>query len=477
MAWLYNIIKNGTLVDNQIYSARAGELCNQRFERNIKLYQKKPGEHYKIWNDESKLWQSLSIISNSLEKVSKENIVLLNDRNYEHNTENNLIKLAGMNARNFTLTTGNLIGFVKSGEYSVKISSRFGDSFLHYIIADADGFLELKDWGGDKASDGFEWLLIYLWKIKLMKAYRLGLPKAYVSKEERLNKVRGRINVNTYFQGSYDGKYQCQYREHSYHNPANLLIAETFNKLKGDPFLNDMHFIHHTFLSAVDGERAKARQLADTPHFTNPFYSDYNTVIDLSKRILQDELADFGEQSDTSAFLFDVSMLFEYFIRKLLTRHGFSLADKYSEQLTVPTGSIGRYERKLEPDIVFDYEGRAYIFDVKYKYFDFVYGVKREDLFQLHTYIGQYSNLQDIGGCGFIYPLSEEKWEENELDKKGNLLHTTLKQGGKEIPFHILFLKIPKNNKVVEEKKETFVQNFQENCRRLLEIISQKVIS
>ena len=31
-----------------------------------------------------------------------------------------------------------------------------------------------------------------------------------------------------------------------------------------------------------------------------------------------------------------------------------------------------------------------YVFDVKYKAFDTVYGVKREDLFQLHTYIGQY---------------------------------------------------------------------------------------
>ena len=52
-------------------------------------------------------------------------------------------------------------------------------------------------------------------------------------------------------------------------------------------------------------------------HFTNPFYKEYNDVIDLSKLILRDELSDFGEKSDSSAFFFDVSMLFEYFVRKL----------------------------------------------------------------------------------------------------------------------------------------------------------------
>ena len=51
------------------------------------------------------------------------------------------------------LDTGNLIGFVKRGDYALKISSRFGDRFLQYIIADADGFLELKDVGGKNDAD------------------------------------------------------------------------------------------------------------------------------------------------------------------------------------------------------------------------------------------------------------------------------------------------------------------------------------
>jgi hypothetical protein len=96
---------------------------------------------------------------------------------YEHNTDDGFITINGTDSRNFTLNTGNLIGFVKRGEYSLKVGSRFGDAFLRYIIADADGFLEMENIGGENNTEGYEWLLAYLWNIKLKKAYRLGIPK------------------------------------------------------------------------------------------------------------------------------------------------------------------------------------------------------------------------------------------------------------------------------------------------------------
>ena len=57
-----------------------------------------------------------------------------------------------------------MIGLVKRGNYSLKISSRFGNEFLKFIIADADGFLEIKNMGGERElEDGYMWLLAYLW--------------------------------------------------------------------------------------------------------------------------------------------------------------------------------------------------------------------------------------------------------------------------------------------------------------------------
>ena len=112
----------------------------------------------------------------------------------------------------------------------------------------------------------------------------------------------------------------------------------------------------------------------------------------------------FGEEKDTSAFLFDVSMLFEYFIRKLLIRGGIPLLSKSERIPEIPTGSFEDYTRRLEPDIVFESNGGFYVFDVKYKTYDHRYGVKREDLFQLHTYIGQYGNDRPIKGMWIYLP-------------------------------------------------------------------------
>ena len=133
-------------------------------------------------------------------------------------------------------------------------------------------------------------------------------------------------------------------------------------------------------------------------------------------------------------------MLFEYFIHKLLLRNGFAI-DSKSKDVKIPTGQP-RYQRNLEPDIVFEDNGNTYVFNVKYKNFDKRYGVNREDLFQLHTYIGQWGNKRQVKGCGFIYPLKEEKY--NQMFPAGEGITTQhLKIMDNEIPFHILFLKIP----------------------------------
>jgi len=225
----------------------------------------------------------------------------------------------------------------------------------------------------------------------------LGLPKQYISKTRTLNKVKGTVHALDYFISKEQAKYKCTYREHSYNNPTVRLIASVFELLKGNILISDMHQIRSSFLIATEGIKKNRTELLATKNEANPFYQEYNEVITLSKRILKNDVATFGELSDTSAFLFDVSMLFEYFIKKLLVRNEFKMLSKFNGTLTIETGT---YQRKLRPDLLFEDDNGFYVFDVKYKSFDKRYGVKREDLFQLHTYIGQYGNSHSIKGCG-----------------------------------------------------------------------------
>ena len=472
MAWLYNILRDGTLLDNQTYWAKDGTFTNQRFKTPFVLEQRGYRAWEQFWNNDAQIWHFLNCasveVSESLKSLSTDSIVLFNEREYQHNTSDEFMSLHGTDARNFCLATGNIIGHVKKGDYSLKISSRFGDEFLRYIIADADGFLELQDYGGQAPEGDYEWLLVYLWLIKLKRACRLGLPKAYVSKTETMPRARGSICPVEYRLQGERAIYKCTYREHSYCNPATMLISETFNqlfkKLEEYAFLREAHALRNSFQVATEGKRGNPKELFATPHFTNPFYSDYNGLIDLSKQILRNKGTDFGEKSDTSAFLFDVSMLFEYFVRKLIKRSGAQLQGKEDRRLDIPAGRRGKRTRRIEPDLVFEMDGRICVLDVKYKTYDFHGGVRREDLFQLHTYVGQCSNHYDIALCGLIYPISEERWDAEGLKKTKGMIKDTFCQSGRQIPFHVFFLKVPAVGMC-------FQQEFSKSCADFIEAI------
>jgi hypothetical protein len=473
--WLFNILKDGTLVDNQSYSVNKGVLVNRRLRTPIVLNARDGGGWKYPYNDEFSIWHFLNSVSREIEKKLAENIanalVLFNDEDYEHNTNGGFVTVSGTDARNFTLNTGNLIGYVKRGEYSLKICSRFGDAFLRYIIADADGFLELEDCGGESHQIGYEWLLAYLWNIKFKRAYRLGLPKAYITKNERISRVRGAIDTIDYFSNRTTGKYLCSYREHSYDSPATSLFIAAYEAVEKYSFCHGTRNIYNAFVAANQGVKRSRSEIIHTSHFTNPFYTDYNVLIDLSKKIIANYGADFASQNDSSAFFFDISMLFEYFIRKLLNRAGLRLLSKFEQRLEIPAGAFGIYRRKLEPDLVIEHGGGLYIFDVKYKSFDPRYGVKREDLFQMHTYIGQYGNSALIKGCGFIYPVSEDKWISLNLDKSAGLISDVIQQQSRAIPFHVLFLKIPDN------KSLDFNRLMSEQCHLFINTILSKILS
>ena len=319
----------------------------------------------------------------------------------------------------------------------------------------------MKDVGGKIDADDYEWLLAYLWNIKFKRTYRLGLPKAYITRNERTSKVRGYIDPVDFFQNKISGKYLCSYREHSYNSPAVSLFIKAYETVKHNSFCRPSRNIYNSFVAANQGFKRSRQEILNTKPFSNPFYSDYNVLIDLSKRVIQYGGLSFGEEKDTSAFLFDVSMLFEYFIRKLLNRGGIQLLSKSEKIHKIPTGSFGEYTRRLEPDIVFESNGGFYVFDVKYKTYNGQDGVKREDLFQLHTYIGQYANDGPIKGCGFIYPMPDDQLEESH-----RVIPDFLRQQNKEIPFYVVFLPIPnishdQFNNDMKKQCDMFVKKFQ----------------
>ncbi|MBL7473095.1 5-methylcytosine restriction system specificity protein McrC [Robertkochia sediminum] len=460
--WLYEILKGGTLVDNQKYYVSEGVLNRRNSNKTIYLKEKKHREWSKVFNNNEKVWDFLIRLDGKFSTEEPNTATLINSKEYEHNTNDHLVYVRGSRWDNFQLDTTNLVGEIKEGDYGLKISSRFGDSFLKYIISDAEGFLEIKDSGGVNYEGEINWLLIYLWKIKLKRAFRLGIPKVYQSKTTISTKVKGRIDPVFYFLNEDTGKYRTTYREHCYQSNAAILIREVMKVSEVKTFLADIHDIQRAFTVASQGTKLNRSELMGVEHFSNPFYSEYNQVIDLSKKILFNHSMAFGGSESTSAFLFDVSMLFEYFIKKLLLRSGFSLRSKFSNPLKIPTG--GR-PRELRPDILIETQGNLCVFDVKYKTFNHKEGVKREDLFQLHTYIGQYGNSNKIECCGLIYP---KHGLENEFIEKEIMVM------GKPLRFIVCLLAVPTEEENFNEKFLSICEKFTESLHLEINLIVKK---
>ena len=373
----------------------------------------------------------------------EKNLYLLGE-NYEHNTDDNLLNVLGWNDDNYMIETGNLVGSVLTQKLALNISSRFGDEFLKYLIINTEGFLEIPETGNVGKGGLYNWLMVFLWKNSLKRAYRLGIPKQYIAQHDRLFTVKGNVDVLDFaVNRGKDGRTLCHFYQHDFNNPVTQLISYTFSKIEQKELIKDCIQLKNTFESCVEGKRQSLEACLDTRPVTNPYYAEYNKVISLSKNILRRRFGDITDSSDiSSAFLFDMSMLFEHYIRKVLKKH-FTLFPKNEESMTISSGLGRDNDRHLYPDVVLDLgpdgngKKNIKVFDVKYKHFDTKYGIKREDLFQLHTYVLYLSNYYNVLSCGIIYPQEGNTIEDTE----SILQHPQYIEG---IPLQVLFFNIPK---------------------------------
>jgi len=374
---------------------------------------------------------------------------------FDANTKQKIFELSGYNFDDLTIYTGNIVGSINFQGKQFNINSRFGNKFLEYMIASSSGFLELENLGTIDNDVGLgEWLLIYYWKIQLKKAFALGMYKTYQEKKENISTVRGRIDRQRYIKKSYfDGKIQCSFKEHSYDNIINatisLALKRVFKKEQYRNIVKDIYEIKNAF-DTIEAKKIN-RHLASNHRVLNPFYVKYNEVYRLSLAILNNNFASIGDNSEEfSAFLFDISLLFEHHIRKILQQK-FKLFEKNKKEFTLPNGI---YENNLYPDIIIDHGGgKISVFDVKYKHFNKSRGVDREDRFQLTSYVATHLSNYDIVECGFIYPSTQPS--KNHFQR--------LKICKKEIPFSIYTYQTAEDNDFLSEQKEydkIFIKSF-----------------
>ena len=99
-------------------------------------------------------------------------------------------------------------------------------------------------------------------------------------------------------------------------------------------------------------------------------------LIDLLSKLLAGKGSDFDSQQDSSAFFFDIPMLFKFHFVSSSSIDGLRLLGKFELCQEIASGALSGYMRKSYLILVTEIDERLFVFDVKYKAFDSQFGVK-----------------------------------------------------------------------------------------------------
>lgn len=370
--------------------------------------------------------------------------------------------------RDDEISTGNIMGFVGVNDTQFDIKSRFAkdcsqDYFLHYMLQKvfSINLFDIKHTTNQKQIFDF---LLYLFPHFLKKALAQGLFKKYKRYEYNDANVRGPIDVNRHIRQNIPFKGTVAYstREHSYDNEVTQLVRHTIEyirtKEQGPAILNN-DLETKTCVSQIT-MATQTYNLRDRNKIINqnlrpmrhPYYSAYTELQKICLQILRHESLKYGQEKDKIyGILFDGAWLWEEYLYTILKECGFKHPENKKHKGGFPMfekqsddDAISRNSRRLYPDFWKD----NFILDAKYKHLN--YGVGREDLYQVVTYM--YCRKATNGA--YVYPF------EQELDITSYELNKTFGYGGY---IHVIPFYVPQQCKSWEEFLKKII-----NCEKNL---------
>lgn len=204
----------------------------------------------------------------------------------------------------------------------------------------------------------------------ISKILRKGLLKQYVSREENLNKVKGRIHIavndRINIRNRNYHKVFCQYNEYSIDNPVNgllkralLLCKELLLSAKStsnESYTLAMATINKQ-LNAFEGVNENVS--LSLPFKANKLYSGYKEAVMLAKKILRrydNSISNVSKTADeVPPFWIDMSLLYEHYAYSLMKE---AYGNKILYQET------GYHD--VRPDFLYKDSARPYVLDTKY---------------------------------------------------------------------------------------------------------------
>lgn len=368
--------------------------------------------------------------------VGELSILTIHDYQYE---EENLVSAKAC--------TGNLMGFVGMNDTSVSIHSRFThkkhdglidedsqDFFLYYLLQKVFSInifnLEHTNSREDKVLD----FLLFLFPMMLKKAMSQGLFKEYQTHSYDDAKVKDTININRFIRYDIPFKGSISYSTHerSFDNTMTQLIRHTIEYIKLHPFGSSILNQDSEMIGNVNqivqatpsyNQRNRIRILnANRRPKVHPYFTKYRDLQQLCVQILRHEALKYGKEKDKiHGVLFDGAWLWEEYLNTILEKQEFEhpknkLKQEGLSMFVNPKDdeTISRNSRMLYPD----FRRADFILDAKYKHLN--YGLGREDLYQVISYM----YCRKTADGGYVFPIEAKTPKSKfQLTGYGGFIH------------------------------------------------------
>lgn len=344
------------------------------------------------------------------------------------NAKNPIISLRTIEENKKQITSGNYIGKISYKGLEVEINSRFGKKFLERMLNFAnDVFVDDVSIYQDVKNESniSEFILFYIFVQKLEKSFLIGLPKNYQSKKYNDLRFKGNIDMVEFIKHNIPlkAKLATKTREQieDVHIINVLYKALQVIEKKNSSFLKNVKHIK-TYLVQNKSEHCFIKESLNkafsSKALKNQNYQNYKELLKYAKMIIESENFTSKNKNEQKSygFIINIAELFEIYISKLL-RNEFEEYMLDSPKLEIYKNSF--YKRYIIPDIVLSKDDNYIVFDTKYKKMTMegksqngMGDLDRNDLFQIHTYMGYYQKIGKVLLGGLLYPMqnfNEEK--------------------------------------------------------------------
>ena len=306
-------------------------------------------------------------------------------------------------------------------------------------------------------------IFISMFLEELSKLIKKGIKSDYVTKEENLKFLKGKLKISEQIKHNsiHKERFFVEYEEFMSDRIENRLIKTTLQYLYKKAKSNKNQQRIREFLFVFDEIGISHNIKTDFSNLKlNRQMKDYEQILLWCKTfLLENSFSPYKGNDVAFALLFDMNLLFESYVYDYLKRNGNfdDITAQHREHYLAYENDSGKF--RLKPDIVINHQSKTIIADTKWKILSEeknYNGVAQSDMYQLYAYGTKYKECKNMY---LIYP-----YDRLDMQTSYQYFKNEQNEEKKELYLDILFFDVVDdksifNKNVIDRiQKQTFLK-------------------